>query len=60
MNSLTIPPPDELQRRIAACEAELKALRRMLRLADAAEQAEQARQRRLSPVTRGEGRPDAR
>jgi hypothetical protein len=50
MNGLTIPTPDELQRRITACEEELKALRRMLRLADAAQQAEEARRRRGAPL----------
>jgi hypothetical protein len=46
METLTVPHPDDLQRRIEACEAELKALRKMQRLADAALAAEEARRRR--------------
>jgi hypothetical protein len=58
MRTLTVPNPDELQRRIESCEAELKALRKLQRLADAAQQAEDARQRREDPPTDAEGRTD--
>jgi hypothetical protein len=44
--AITIPQPDELQRRIELCEAELKALRKLQRLADMAQKAEEARYRR--------------
>jgi hypothetical protein len=57
MRTLTVPTPDELQRRIESCEAELKALRRLQRLADAAQQAENARRQREDPPT-AEGRSD--
>jgi hypothetical protein len=56
MSTLSLPSPDELQLRIDACEAELKALRKLQRLADAALQAEEARSRREELVHR-EGGP---
>jgi hypothetical protein len=55
MESLSVPHPDEIQRRIEACEAELKALRKLQRLADAALTAEEARARREPPLPQLEG-----
>jgi hypothetical protein len=46
MEQITVPPPDEIRRRITACEDELKALRRLLRISHYAETADKARQRR--------------
>jgi hypothetical protein len=46
MNSITIPHPDEIRSRIASCEAELRALKKLLRVAQLADDAEDARQRR--------------
>jgi hypothetical protein len=46
METLTLPPPDEIQERITACEIELKSLRRLLRMSRAMRDAEAARQRR--------------
>jgi hypothetical protein len=51
---LTVPPPDELRRRILACEAELKA-RRLLRMSVAAQHAADARARRQSGDRTNEG-----
>jgi hypothetical protein len=46
MESITVPPPEELQRRIESCEAELRELRRVFRLSKAMQLAEDARQQR--------------
>jgi hypothetical protein len=59
MSTYVIPSPDDLQRRIDACEAELKALRKLQRLADAAQQAEEARRRREEAARRNGGRHHA-
>jgi hypothetical protein len=45
---LTVPPPDQLRQRIASCERELKALRRLLRIAKNVSVAEEARQARIA------------
>ena len=50
MGTLTLPPPDELRRRISDCERELKALRRLLRVSQDATDAEEARQSRAHSV----------
>jgi hypothetical protein len=41
-----LPPPHEIGRRIEACQEELSALRKLLRLSVTAQKAEQARYRR--------------
>jgi hypothetical protein len=46
MDALTLPPPEQLDQRIAECELELKALRRLRRMAHAAHIAAQARRAR--------------
>jgi hypothetical protein len=46
MNTTTLPPPDELRQRIADCEEELRALRRLLRMSAAMRSATEARERR--------------
>ncbi|HTU18787.1 MAG TPA: hypothetical protein VMG10_12065 [Gemmataceae bacterium] len=43
---IRLPSPDALQRRIADCQAELRSLRRLLRVAQDAYDAEAARRRR--------------
>ena len=43
---LTVPPPDEIARRIVACRDELKALKQLFRLSKAVEDARQAQERR--------------
>jgi hypothetical protein len=57
MDAILLPPPDELRRRIAACEAELKSLRRLLRASQDAHDAEAARRRRAPPATPAMGGP---
>lgn len=61
MDTITIPNSKTLQERIAACEEELRDLRRLLRMAQSAERAEAARRERErpTPTTRG-GRADVR
>jgi hypothetical protein len=54
--NLVVPTPDEVRRRIAECEAELKALRRLLRTSQDAHDAEEARRLREAPQ-RPEGGP---
>jgi hypothetical protein len=51
MDQLILPTPLELQRRIEACEWELKNLKRLLRMSRSLERAEKARKARppLSP-----------
>jgi hypothetical protein len=48
--NLVVPTPDEIVARIAACEQELKSLRRLLRLAQHLRDAHEARQRREPAV----------
>jgi hypothetical protein len=45
-HAITIPSPDQIRVRISACEDELRALRRLLRLSNNAVKAEEARRRR--------------
>jgi hypothetical protein len=53
MENITLPPPEQLQQRIADCETELKSLRRLLRVTKAMRDAEEARKRRCqSPPAR--------
>jgi len=52
--TITLPPPDTIIRRIDDCEAELRSLRRLLRLSRAAHDADDARRRRQdSPIAEG-------
>jgi hypothetical protein len=48
---LTVPPPEQIRRRIADCEVELRSLRRLLRLSAAARAAAEASQRRPTTET---------
>jgi hypothetical protein len=52
METLSLPAPDELQRRIEDCEWELKCLKRLLRMSRNLRNAEEARKSRppLSPA----------
>jgi hypothetical protein len=50
MDPLTLPAPEELERRIGACEYELKCLKRLLRMARSLKRAEEARKSR-PPLT---------
>jgi hypothetical protein len=52
-NSLTIPPPAEIEKRIVACRAELKALSRLLRMSRAALTVRKCRAFRETPVQKG-------
>jgi hypothetical protein len=54
--TITLPAPDQLEQRIAACAAELKALRRLLRMSRAMHDANEARKRRAQSTDRREGR----
>jgi hypothetical protein len=45
-NTLVIPSPDQLRERIAQCELELRALRRLLRMSVSAAVALEAREAR--------------
>jgi hypothetical protein len=54
MDLLTLPPPDQLRERIADCERELKALRRLLRASQDAYAAEAARRTRTGRRPNGE------
>jgi hypothetical protein len=56
METRTVPPPAQIQQRIADCEAELKALRRMLRLSRAMRDAEVARAGRTAAREKGGAR----
>jgi hypothetical protein len=58
--SITIPPPDELRRRIRACQTELQELRRLLRMAMTAERAAQARRDGMDGTEAPGGRSDDR
>jgi hypothetical protein len=55
--STTIPHPDELRIEIRERAAELRALRKLLRLAEAAETVHQARQRSPGTDHRAAGAP---
>lgn len=48
-NIITVPPPEEIERRIIACKAELKALARIKRLSRAAKAAAEAAKSRVTP-----------
>jgi hypothetical protein len=51
--TITVPPPEEIERRIVACKAELKALTRIKRLSRAAKTAaEAAESRATSPASK--------
>jgi hypothetical protein len=50
MESITVPTPENIQDRIAACENELRSLRKLLRLSRAAQAAEDARRRQRLAV----------
>ena len=53
---LTIPPPDQLRADIRARAAELRALRKLLRLAEAAEDVRSARRERgATPADKQQG-----
>jgi hypothetical protein len=47
--TLSLPTPDVIQERIAACRDELAALKKLLRAAKAASAADEARRRRQAP-----------
>jgi hypothetical protein len=47
--TLTLPPPEEIEARIAACRDELRALSRLLRMSRAARVAANARAVRATP-----------
>jgi hypothetical protein len=49
-NTITVPPPEEIERRIVACKAELKALARIKRLSRAAKVAAEAAESRATPL----------
>jgi hypothetical protein len=51
-HTITVPPPDEIERRITACKAELKALARLKRMSRAAKSAADARESR-PPFVKG-------
>jgi hypothetical protein len=54
--TITVPPPDEIERRITACKAELKALARLKRMSRAAKSAADARASRPTlPAVKGGG-----
>lgn len=50
MDTIILPPPDDIRERIASCEAELKSLRRLLRASQDAHDARDARRRRERPA----------
>jgi hypothetical protein len=50
MESITVPSPETIQKRIAECEDELRTLRRLLRLSRAARDAEEAGRRDRSAI----------
>jgi hypothetical protein len=49
--TITVPPPEEIERRIVACKAELKALARLKRLSRAAKTAAEAAESRATLPT---------
>jgi hypothetical protein len=63
MDPITLLPPDDIRRRIAACEGELKALRKLLRASQDAYDADRYRRERAgdptttTPATAGGGAP---
>ncbi|HKI35181.1 MAG TPA: hypothetical protein VKA46_25210 [Gemmataceae bacterium] len=52
MDLLTLPPPECIRERIANCERELKALRRLLRVSQVVRDAEEARQSRADTTVK--------
>jgi hypothetical protein len=56
METITLPPPDLIRRRISDCAQEMKSLRRLLRMSQDMRDAEEARQRRQAPEQEGTGR----
>ena len=48
-HAITVPPPEEIDRRIIACKAELKALARIKRLSRAAKTVAEAAESRVAP-----------
>ncbi len=50
---LTLPLPDEIDRRIRDCREELIALKKLRKLAKTAQQAEDARERRTGAAGKG-------
>ena len=53
-STITVPPPEEIERRIVACKAELKALARIKRLSRAAKTAAEAAESRVTePAPKG-------
>jgi hypothetical protein len=46
---ITVPPPEEIERRIVACKAELKSLARLKRLSRAAKTVAEAAESRATP-----------
>jgi hypothetical protein len=59
MDTISLPHPDQLRARIEACEAELRALRRLLRSSQDAADADAAK-RRGEALRRGEEATHAR
>jgi hypothetical protein len=59
MGPITLPPPEELRLRIAACERELKSLRRLLRASQDAYDAQESRQAREGGASPAGVAPDA-
>jgi hypothetical protein len=54
IHPLIVPAPEEIEKRIAACRAELKALLRLLRMSRAARTAHDARALREAQPSTGE------
>jgi hypothetical protein len=48
MDTIQLPPPEELARRIDDCETELKSLKRLLRMSRSLRRADEARARRTT------------
>jgi len=55
MNTVVLPHPDEIIRRIDACEQELRSLKKLLRASRDFYDAEEARSRREPPLPQLEG-----
>ena len=55
MDLLTLPTPEQIQRRIQLCRLEMAELKRMLRAIQAAKKAEEARRARQSVEGKHEG-----
>jgi hypothetical protein len=56
METLALPPPDQIRQRINACSQELKSLRRLLRMSQDMRDAEEARRSRQAPEQEGPDR----